>query len=198
MRRIFLLLILPLVSPHSLDAQRVQLPSHRMIRLPSGAISPNRGRGFSGAVLSAREDARSIMATPFLPHNVLSHQRSTSSLSVSATIIDHQKLDALILSQQVNRPKVAPVSKQQRRIDQMRHQIISEAAARKTSTTAADFGEPNDQTSEEALELIRRGEENLSRGQTGVARIFFRTAFRHSRGSVKRLASRRLLELEQR
>ena len=197
MKRTFLVLILAIIAPNGVVAQLVQLPSYRTIRIRAAGVSPNRGTALSGASSSVRA-ARPGQADPFTSRSFRSRQIAAHSLSVSTTLIDHQELDTAILAQASSRPQMAPIGEQQRRIDRMQRQIISEEKQRKRRNPAPTISEQTDPASEEALRLIHQGYENLSRGQKGVARIFFRTAFRHSRGSVKKLAYRRLIELKKR
>lgn len=90
--------------PSSLPAQVVQLPSMSSFGYSGAMNVPDRGQAYFGGVGSMQARSRVSSGLP-LASRAMSQSVSGTSVSVSATVIDLQAMDAALLAQPVDQPR---------------------------------------------------------------------------------------------
>ena len=174
--------------------QAIQLPSYRVFQMPLQAVVPDGGTSVVGGI-SRGASYRSTRGYGWLPHRAIGSSRSASSVHISAQITDHEELDKAILSQA--QPRSGDTSLQRERSErflQLKRQI--QKPSRQTELQQRQLASSNESTrlgiEEEARQLLQQGDRNYTEGRVGTARIFYRMAWKKSRGSLREAAVQRL------
>ena len=174
--------------------QAIQLPSYRIFQIPLQAVVPDGGTSVVGGISQAA-GYRSARGYGWLPHRAIGSSRSASSIQVSAQIIDHEEFDKAILNQaqqgggdtSLERERSESFLQLKRQVQNPSRQIELQQRQLASSTERTRLG-----TEEEGRQLLQQGDRNYTERRVGTPRIFYRIAWKKSRGPLREAAAQRL------
>lgn len=205
-------LLVLLVGPAYLAAQQpttVQLPEFRYFTVQTTVSVPDSGRGFLGGVNRAgssrvtRGTPLGGLAGPLGRSTAIGSERSTSSVGVHATIIDHAAMDRAVLDEAARRralgsPLMLADPATRRKADFLSRNVghASDIPLRNVEShseprlpSVAEIRRQNDAAAQrrfdEAAAYVEKSRQLVADGKNGAAKIYLRMAAERADGEFK-------------
>jgi hypothetical protein len=197
-----------LASTATVRAQVVQLPTFQYFTVSTSVLVPDRGGAYLGGISRARSGSVSsgLPLVGKLPgagrlfrNESLASSRSTSGVSVSATIIDNAELDRAVLAAAAARTGDSTIDPTlARRASFLASNVATHrpAATRLADSnqvagpSVAELREANElaqqQREADLQQWLQRGRDAEAAGKLGAARIYYKTAARQAPESLRR------------
>ncbi len=192
-------------SPTVTYSQVVQLPTWRVFAVDTSVLVPDQGTALLGGVNYGHQAAVTRRGLPGPVSSVARHASAgTAQVSVKATIIDHSEWDAALRAR----------AQAKRGLQGERDPVIEQAkwlTQQIRATSQDDEGrvsiehlehqsrqlatQQQLQQNQQACEMLRHGDVCRSRRQYSTARMFYRTAWRQSQGTLREEAAAKLANL---
>jgi hypothetical protein len=186
----------------------VQLPTFQVFSVNTTVSVPDGGGALLGGIKRAADSSTTRGRGPLLGNRGIASTRSASNMSVHATIIDHQELDAAVLAEAAARRGSLSLNDKQELATQQKANYISRNLARveqpvieakPAAPSVEEIRRRNELAAAnrdaEAAAYFAKAQAAEAEQKPGVAKIYYQMVARRPAGDLRSQAETRLAAL---